>query len=120
MEKNKHLYSIGETARMMGISVQMLRNYSNAGLLKPDVIDEVSGYRYYSFQQFHYIDRIRYLRSLGMPLSDIQEILTEGTVDTMQKLLENSGSESKRNVGESMKCMRILSGIRVIFLSSAV
>lgn len=88
MEKNKQLYSIGETARMMGISVQMLRNYSNAGLLKPDVVDEVSGYRYYSFQQFHYIDRIRYLRSLDMPLSDIQEILKEGTVDTMQKLLE--------------------------------
>ena len=103
MEKNKHLYSIGETARMMGISVQMLRNYSNAGLLKPDVIDEVSGYRYYSFQQFHYIDRIRYLRSLGMPLSDIQEILTEGTVDTMQKLLEKQRlrvEEERRRINE--------------------
>ena len=39
MEKTteKHLYSIGETARMMGISVQQLRNYSNAGLLTPYV-----------------------------------------------------------------------------------
>lgn len=86
--KDKQLYSIGETARMMGISVQMLRNYSNAGLLKPYVVDEDSGYRYYSFEQFHYIDRIKYLRGLDMPLSDIQEILKEGTVETMQKLLE--------------------------------
>lgn len=87
-DKNKHLYSIGETARMMGISVQQIRNYSNAGLLTPDVVDEESGYRYYSFQQFHYIDRIRYLRGLDMPLQDIEEILKEGTVDKMQELLE--------------------------------
>ena len=90
MEKNreKNLYSIGETARMMGLSVQQLRNYSNAGLLTPDVVDEESGYRYYSFEQFHYIDRIRYLRGLDMPLSDIEQILKEGTVDKMQELLE--------------------------------
>ena len=86
--KDRQLYSIGETARLMGVSVQKLRNYSNAGLLTPDAVDEESGYRYYSFKQFHYIDRIRYLRSLDMPLSDIQEILEEGSVDTMQRLLE--------------------------------
>lgn len=87
-EGKKHLYSIGEAARITGVSVQTLRNYSNAGLLTPDVIDGESGYRYYSFQQFHYIDRIRYLRSLGMPLSDIQDILQEGNVEKMQQLLE--------------------------------
>lgn len=86
--KDRQLYSIGETARIMGISVQKLRNYSNAGLLTPDAVDEESGYRYYSFKQFHYIDRIQYLRRLDMPLSDIQEILEEGSVDTMQRLLE--------------------------------
>ena len=84
----RKLYSIGETARIMGVSVQKLRNYSNAGMLTPGYIDEDSGYRYYSFEQFHYIDRIRYLRELDMPLSDIQEILHQGTVDTMEELLE--------------------------------
>ena len=102
-ETHLHLYSIGETARLMGISVQMLRNYSNAGLLTPDVVDEESGYRYYSFRQFHYIDRIKYLRSLGMPLSDIQEILREGTVETMQKLLEKQREkveEERKHINE--------------------
>lgn len=102
-ETHLHLYSIGETARLMGISVQMLRNYSNAGLLTPDVVDEESGYRYYSFRQFHYIDRIKYLRSLGMSLSDIQEILREGTVETMQKLLEKQREkveEERKHINE--------------------
>lgn len=87
-EGKKHLYSIGEAARITGVSVQTLRNYSNAGLLKPDAIDEENGYRYYSFQQFHYIDRIKYLRSLDMPLADIQNILQEGDIEKMQQLLE--------------------------------
>lgn len=108
MEKNSgetehRLYSIGETAKLMGISVQMLRNYSNAGLLTPDAVDEESGYRYYSFRQFHYIDRIKYLRSLGMPLSDIRVILREGTVETMQKLLEKQREkveEERRKINE--------------------
>lgn len=102
-EERRQLYSIGETARMMGMSVQQLRNYSNAGILSPDVIDESSGYRYFSFKQFHYIDRIRYLRSLGMPLSDIGEIVKAGTVDTMQRLLEKQRErieEERRKINE--------------------
>lgn len=54
----KELYSIGEVAGIMGISVQTLRNYANSELLKPQYIDEKTGYRYYSFKQFHMIDRI--------------------------------------------------------------
>lgn len=79
----KELYSIGETAKLMGVSVQTLRNYSNLKLLKPQYIDADSGYRYYSFQQFHYIDRIKYLRRLGLPLSEIEEILDDGKLDKM-------------------------------------
>jgi len=97
------LYSIGETSRLMGISIQKLRNYSNAGLLTPDTVDAESGYRYYSFEQFHYIDRICYLRSLDMPLSDIQEILKEGSVETMQRLLEKQRQrveEEKKRIDE--------------------
>ena len=48
-------------------------------------------------------EKTRYLRSLGMPLSDIQEILTEGTVDTMQKLLEKQRlrvEEERRRINE--------------------
>lgn len=63
----KRLYSIGETAKLMGISVQTLRNYSNLSILRPYYINEQTGYRYFTFEQFHYIDRIRYLRTLECP-----------------------------------------------------
>lgn len=83
----KELYSIGEVAGIMGISVQTLRNYANSELLKPQYIDEKTGYRYYSFKQFHMIDRIRYLRSLNMPLSEIEEVMKSGNVDGLSEHL---------------------------------
>ena len=73
----KERFSIGETAKLMGISSQTLRYYSNEGLLEPDYIDKKTGYRYYSFNQLHFIDRIKYLRSLQIPLSDIKTALKE-------------------------------------------
>lgn len=84
----KELYSIGDTAKLMGISVQTLRNYSNLKLLNPEYIDPDTGYRYYSFKQFHYIDRIKYLRNLGLPLSEIEDILCDGKADKMISYLE--------------------------------
>ncbi len=94
----ERLYSIGETARLMGISVQTLRNYSNLGLLKPQYVDEFTGYRYYSFAQFHYIDRIKYLRGLGLPLSDIEEILENGNTDMMVSHLDKQKERILENI----------------------
>ena len=63
----------------MNISVQTLRHYSNMELLTPEYIDPETGYRYYSFNQLHYIDRIKYLRSLGVPLANIKDALQDGS-----------------------------------------
>ncbi len=78
MAENK-LYSIGETSNITGVSIQTLRNYSNDGLITPAYVDPQSGYRYFAFQQFHIIDRIKYLRSLDLPLPQIRELISSGS-----------------------------------------
>lgn len=89
----KKLYSIGETAKIMGISTQALRNYSNMDLVKPETINFETGYRYYSFNQLHYIDRIKYLRNLGLSLKDIADILHDGKPEKMIYYLEKKREE---------------------------
>ncbi len=84
----KNLYTIGETSKIVGISTQMLRKYSNADLVKPQIVNTKTGYRYYSFEQFHIIDRIKYLRTLGISLKDIKEILHTGNLDLLMKHLK--------------------------------
>ena len=83
----QELYSIGDTAKLMGVSVQTLRNYSNMNLIQPQYIDQNTGYRYYSFVQFHLIDRIRYLRNFGLSLAEISDILQEGKVENICEAL---------------------------------
>ena len=73
----KEYYRIGETASLMGITTQTLRFYDKIGLVKPIKIDPRTGYRYYAYEQFHFIDRIKYLQSLGMPLDDIKEVMAK-------------------------------------------
>ncbi len=79
----KEYYRIGETASLMGITTQTLRFYDKIGLVKPIKIDPRTGYRYYAYEQFHFIDRIKYLQSLGMPLDDIKEVMLSKKVERL-------------------------------------
>ncbi len=94
------LYSIGETAKIMGISVQTLRNYSNISLLSPAYINEETGYRYFSFSQFHIIDRIKYLRGFGLSLNEIDTIMTDGKVDNIIHFLELQRKKIGQQINE--------------------
>ena len=60
----EQLYSIGNVSKLTGISVQALRHYDSIDLVKPSYINEQTGYRYYSYNQLHIVDRIKYLRKL--------------------------------------------------------
>ena len=73
----KERYSIGEIAQMMGVSVQTLRKYCNRGLITPESVDPKTGYRFFSFNQMHVIDKIIYFRQLGMSLSFIEEAIQQ-------------------------------------------
>jgi DNA-binding transcriptional MerR regulator len=84
----------------MGISVQTLRNYSNGTLLSPALINEETGYRYYTFDQFHIIDRIKYLRSFGLPLSEIEEIMSSGDVNSIIQFLEKQKHQVAREIDD--------------------
>ncbi len=86
-------FSIGEISKIHNIPIQTLRYYDKIGLLTPAYIDKYSNYRYYSFEQFIYLDTIKYLRFLGVPLKDIKEQLQSGEVTSSIKLLEAQSKE---------------------------
>ncbi len=79
----KDHYTIGETAKLLGISTQTLRYYDRENILRPDYINEETGYRYYSYKQFHTIDRIKYLQGFGLSLEELGTIIRKGTAEYM-------------------------------------
>lgn len=80
--------SIGEMARINGISSQALRLYSKMGLIEPAYINEETGYRYYDIRQSVCLDMIRYMKSLGISLKEIQVLLNRTDIEAIQKILD--------------------------------
>ncbi len=97
----KNKYTIGETAALLGISTQTLRYYDKIGLLSPGYTDESTGYRYYYYNQFHYLDRIRYLQSFGMQLEDIRKIIHSGSVELLLPYLRKKREDTLQELKEA-------------------
>lgn len=69
------MLKIGEFSKLSRASIRMLRHYDEIGLLKPEAIDDFTGYRYYALDQLLTIGRITSLRDMGFGLSEIAELL---------------------------------------------
>lgn len=68
-------YSIGEVAKLSGVTVRTLQYYDNIGLLPID--KDASGRRYYSSGDLAKLQQVLFYRSLGLPLKEIRELVVE-------------------------------------------
>lgn len=66
---------ISRFAVLTGLSPKTLRYYDEIGLLRPESIDEATGYRYYGVSQVQRAVNVRRWRQLGMPLDDIRQLM---------------------------------------------
>lgn len=113
----KELYSIGKMSAMMGISSQVLRHYCNIGLIQPEYINPETGYRYFSFSQFHYIDRTRYLLKCGFHLSEIKEILDNNDMNLTIQRLHQKQSELREQLSRAQASLKTLEWYEDYFVS---
>jgi DNA-binding transcriptional MerR regulator len=68
-------YTISKLAKAFGLSRSTLLYYDRIGLLKPSDRTH-AGYRLYTQQQYETLERICTFREAGMPLVDIQKLLS--------------------------------------------
>ncbi len=93
---------IGEFSTLTGISIYMLRNYDKIGLLKPEQVDDLTGYRFYGEKQIVEANHIQVLKSLGFGLKEIFDMrLDSMSDDTIKTFLRNKISEKKRALAET-------------------
>ena len=95
-----NLFKIGEIAKLFNINIRTLRYYDDIDLLKPEYIDEKTGYRYYSTVQFEQLNTIRYLRELKVPLNDIRDFLQSREIDGVKRILKNQIEEVEQKQRE--------------------
>lgn len=82
------MLTIGRMAKLNNVSEQALRLYDRIGLLKPEYVDEQTGYRYYNINQCARLDMIQYMKELGMSLKQIKEHLDRQDINVIQDVLK--------------------------------
>lgn len=88
------MLSIGEFARLAGVSVRMLRHYDHLGLLTPERVDPYSGYRSYEPAQLDRANRLIALKDLGFTLEQVGRMLDDGlSSDQVSALLRERRDE---------------------------
>lgn len=106
----KKLFSIGEVSKARGITKKALLFYEKIGLLKPHYIDPNNKYRYYSMEQFIYMNIIKACRTMNIGPNIIKEILD--TKDT-NKVLEFISQQKEETLRKISLLKRIVSMMNV-------
>jgi len=75
-------YSVGEVAKMTGLTIRTLQYYDNIGILKVSG-RTASGKRYYTDSDLINLQQIVFYRSLGFPIKSIEEKLVS-TMDLQE------------------------------------
>lgn len=97
------MLSIGEIARITGVSRRMLRHWEGSGLIAPAAVDEHTGYRRYSRTQVGRVRAISDLRSVGFALAEIVALLDQShlTEGRLVELLRAREHELETQIDES-------------------
>jgi DNA-binding transcriptional MerR regulator len=77
--------SVGDVARLSGVSIRTLHHYDEIGLLSPSGRTK-AGYRRYASEDLERLQQILCYRSLGFDLREIANILDDPHTDPLQHL----------------------------------
>lgn len=96
----KKFYSIGEVAKIKDVTIKALRYYHKMGILIPRYTDETTGYRYYTIDQFVYIDIIKACRTLGTSIVELQEIFKECETEKLLQFLQVKRVQAEEQINK--------------------
>ncbi|WP_427110024.1 MerR family transcriptional regulator [Lysinibacillus xylanilyticus] len=96
----KEKLTIGEMAKLRGLTSETLRHYDRIDLFKPQYIDPHSGYRYYSIFQYEILGTIKELRQLRMTTDEIKDYLNERNFSKSLDIMKAKHEELVSNLKE--------------------
>jgi DNA-binding transcriptional MerR regulator len=100
---------IGELATRLRVSTRTLRYYESLGLLRPQHVDEVNGYRDYGHDALLRGMRIEQLKAAGLGLSAIRDVL-DGAVP-LQTALERRRRAVNGMIDEHQRQLSVIESL---------
>jgi DNA-binding transcriptional MerR regulator len=110
------MFKIGDFSKLCRIPTSMLRYYADIGLLEPAHTDKLTGYRYYTADQLHRLNRILALRDLGLSLEQIKTVLDETlSPEELRGMLRLKQAEIQAQIAdEEARLRRVAARLRQI------
>lgn len=81
--------TVGELAKLAGVSRQTLIYYDREGIFRPSSVNRETGYRYYTADQLETLVNILSLREAGVPLREIRAHMAARTAEGTAALLRS-------------------------------
>lgn len=113
-------FSVGEMAKLAGVSRQTLIYYDREGIFQPKAADPKNGYRFYTADQLEELDSLLILRDTGMPLKEIKAYLAQASLaSSLQSLRKQRQAVQKeiarlsgveRRLDQKIESLQSLSG----------
>ena len=104
------MIKIGDLAKICNVSAQTLRYYDAEGILKPDITDLSSGYRFYSVNAVEKYKKILFYKELGFSLDEIKKIQL-ATSDELRNILKKKKAELSESISKFKKQITVIDDI---------
>jgi len=85
-------YRIGDVARILGISTDIIRYYEKKGVVSP-VKDRLNDYRYYDTWDINYLIDCLWFKKFGFGIEEIAGIVTDCSYDQLLNLMMDKSEE---------------------------
>ena len=96
----KKIFSVGEAAKLAGMTAETLRHYDRIGLVSPHKKDEWTRYRYYTEDEIVRLHTVHALRCMDLPLAKIKMVLELNDFPKIVKFLESAEKKADEKIAE--------------------
>ena len=100
-------YTIGELAKILGITAETIRYYERKEIIAP-IHDQESGYRYYTTWDLHMLIRARCYLGFGLSIEETAGILQSKSLEEIDDLLEEQEQIIQKNIIYQMNLLKRL------------
>lgn len=99
--------TVGEIAKVLGVSTEMIRFYVRQGIIKP-MKNEENSYWEYSSDDVLRLSDILFYRDLNLPLKDIKRIFEGLEVEKIGDLIEERKKDAQKNIRKLQRALEKL------------
>ena len=101
----KTRFKIGEAARILGVSPDLLRYYEKKGVVSPEK-DENNDYRYYDFWDINFLMDCLWFKNFGFSIEQIADIVHNPSVAELDSMLLGKEEELRRTISRCQLLLR--------------